>query len=141
MRIRGRAWARVAGVLCTAAVAAIYVLNVPFYSGSSLWATASWRMEHGRLSVHWGQAPHRESFYVAPNAEGLRFRPDGRFYSWTSGFVRIPLWMPLTAAAAGTVAVWRKPRRRGVCAACGYSLEGLAAGTCPECGKPAPGAG
>ena len=139
MRVRGTAWARTVGLLGVAGVSAVYFLNMPFYSGSSLWSTASWRMEHGRLSVHWGTVPHHEGFYIAANSEGLRFAPDGRVYTWTRGFVRIPLWVPWIAAAGVTVCVWRRPRAPGTCRGCGYSLEGLAGvsdAACPECGKP-----
>lgn len=135
--------------MSAATVFTIYVLNIPFYSGSALGPTASWRMEHGRLSLNWGLARSSESFYIAINSEGLKFAPDGRFYGGGRGFVRIPLWMPLAAAAIGTVALWRRPRPPGACRRCGYSLGGLppdgtapagAAVTCPECGhlgKPA----
>lgn len=54
----------------------------------------------------------------------------------------IALWpFPLLLAGGGGVLLWSGARARrqaitGQCAACGYSLAGLAAeATCPECGK------
>lgn len=54
--------------------------------------------------------------------------------------VRTPAWVPVClllwppARAAIRAQIVRRRRRRGECAACGYSLRGLPEPRCPECG-------
>lgn len=124
---------RWAGLILTLLILAVYAANLPFYSGSSLGPNWRWRMEHGRFLVARSSVESRESFYIAPNSEGLRFRPDWRFTAgdWR---VNIPLWIPFLLVAGATAAAWR-PRRRAGCPRCGYDMTGLpAAAVCPECG-------
>jgi hypothetical protein len=121
------------------ALCVVYVLNVPFYAGSRIGSIGSWRLEHGRMGLRWGTRS-TESFYVAINSEGLRFRPEARLYSATSGEAHVPLWMPILLVAGVTGWAWARAGRQappaGVCAGCGYSLRSLPAGApCPECGR------
>lgn len=124
-------------------LAALYVLSVPFYSGSSVGSRLCWRMEHGRLKVECrprGRNP--ESFYIAINSEGLRFAPDWHVYSAGNWFFNVPLWVPLGASVVGSAGLFfvtRRRRKAGVCGKCGYDLRGLPGGAagarCPECGE------
>lgn len=57
------------------------------------------------------------------------------------GALRLPIWLPFTAALLVAVLAQRADalarHRAGACPSCGYSLAGLTAGSkCPECGKP-----
>src|SRR5262245_27824480 len=48
-----------------------------------------------------------------------------------------PLWIPFLAILLPTLLLWRLDRRRhppGHCPRCGYNLNGLTSGRCPECG-------
>lgn len=61
---------------------------------------------------------------------------------WVWGWSRVqrfvvPLWMPLGSALALTAWAWSRGRAYGIgmCAACGYDLNGVASGVCPECGQ------
>lgn len=72
----------------------------------------------------------------------LRFSRGG----W-DGLPASPLWGGLAVNTAVYGAAWypllalpglvlaRLRRRKGKCGACGYDMRGLAASTCPECGK------
>lgn len=112
----------------------LYALNVPFYSGAGIGTRLHWRMEHGRLTIERTVA-HRETFYIAVNAEGLRFLPRWRFWSWDAWSVAIPLWAPLGLAAGWTAWAWWPRRVPGVCRKCGYARAGLGPDApCPECG-------
>ena len=119
----------------------LYVANLPFYAGSSIGPRFTWRMEHGRLALEASTAPRRESFYIAPNSEGLHFVPEWRVNSLSDWRINIPLWIPLIALIAIAIAAWRITLRRraaGRCRKCRYPRAGLAPGApCPECGTPA----
>lgn len=129
-----RRWARWISAGVTILLLMLYALNMPFYSGAGITARLHWRMEHGRLTVERTVA-HRESFYIAINSEGLRFRPRWRYGSWDAWSVTIPLWAPLGLAAGWCAWVWWPRRLPHACRACGYSRAGLAQGApCPECG-------
>lgn len=51
---------------------------------------------------------------------------------------RLPLWIPVLAAAFPTLLFWSRLRRAsaGLCRRCGYDLQGMHATSkrCPECG-------
>jgi len=92
----------------------LWVLNLPYYSGAGgpQWR---WRMEHGRLKIeHRSEPISPETFYIAPNSEGLRFNPEFDFHGgdWS---VVVPLWIPFVAclvvAVRGRRAGPEKPRR------------------------------
>jgi hypothetical protein len=54
--------------------------------------------------------------------------------------VAIALWVPLLLAAAPAALLWGRKRMRlgnGRCTNCGYDLQGIATGLCPECGMAA----
>ncbi len=60
--------------------------------------------------------------------------PESRAWAWVVG---VPLWSLLVLAGVPGFFLWRRhlrERRAGGCAACGYSLVGLAGAKCPECG-------
>ena len=87
----------------------LYALCVPFYSGSSIGGHLSWRLEHGRMTVRARGAASREAFYVAPNSEGLRFKPEVEFGSLVDWRLTMPLWVPVLGAGVGA---WIcRPRR------------------------------
>jgi hypothetical protein len=134
-RRAGLAWTL---TILTVLLVLLYAANVPFYSGSRIGAMGSWRMEHGRITLQRLSFASNESFYVAINTEGLRFRPSYRLAAWNDWGFTLPLWMPLLVVAGFAIREWRRPRsgRHGLCPSCGYPLRGLAPGaTCPECGR------
>lgn len=52
-------------------------------------------------------------------------------------WLRLPLWLPFAVAAAPTLILFYRDRRRpppGHCKKCGYDLAGNVSGRCPECG-------
>lgn len=54
--------------------------------------------------------------------------------AWCGPYTFVPLWMVVVASAVVLLSVQIYARQRG-CPMCGYSREGLAAGSgCPECG-------
>ncbi len=138
MRTRrvGLAWTL---TILTAVVVLLYAANLPLYSGSRIGAVGSWRMEHGRMTLSRLPFPSSESFYVAINTEGLRFRPSCRLAAWDDWAFTLPLWVPFLVLALFTIREWRRPRgrpHRGLCAVCAYSLSGLVGDApCPECGN------
>jgi hypothetical protein len=122
----------------------VHVLCVPFYAGASVSPTLHWWLEHARLTVKRTPPRSMESFFIAINSEGLRLAPDYHYYAPGDWFVRLPLWLPITALALPTVFAWTGHTRRGRraaregCAKCSYARAGLAPGSpCPECGAPA----
>lgn len=56
--------------------------------------------------------------------------------------VAVPMWMlfclfaayPAIAYVRGPMRRWRRRRKHGLCAKCGYDLRGLTKPRCPECG-------
>jgi len=105
-------------------------------------------LDHGQLYLAWVRPPN----IVMPTGLQVELDPrTGGGPNWRLWFeymkfgpytftkmgqvVRIPLWAPLIVAAVPTVILWRRLRRPtpGVCH-CGYSLEGIMSGVCPECG-------
>ncbi len=137
-----RRWSRrfaYLGVVACLLTVLLWAANVPFYSG---WGRAhfGWRMEHGRIKVEWSDEPRlgRESFYIAGNSEGLRWWPKWRLYSWTDGYVNVPLWMILIGEIGMTSWLFVRSRRDPSgpdCPKCEYPLRGLEnPATCPECG-------
>ena len=93
-------------LVATIALAALLVLNLPFYAGSSGdWL--SWRMEHGRITLEASSLNRSQGFWLAPNAEGLRWLPEGRVLDPTSWELTLPLWIPLLACLG-----WHLSRRR-----------------------------
>lgn len=111
--------------------------SVPFYSGSGLGRTYSWRMEHGCLTVTHAPNVGNETFYIDVNTEGMRYTWEGRWSSSMDWQIRVPLWAPWLVCAAWTAWAWRKRRHRSGCSRCGYSRAGIAPDVpCPECGEP-----
>lgn len=118
----------------------LYVLSVPFYSGSALPLKCAWRLEHGCLKFERKSAGTTESFYIAINSEGLRFLPECRVFNSPDWMVNIPLWIPLLAIGGWTTRAWishhrNTPRFKTGCPGCGYNRDGLLATKCPECGS------
>lgn len=73
----------------------MYVLSIPLYAGSGIGSDYSWRLEHGRFSFERNPGLASESFFIAPNSEGLRFQPAWNSFGGGGFTVSIPLWMPL----------------------------------------------
>ncbi len=81
------------------------------------------------------------------NYTGPRTVPQ-RNVTFSSYYVRVPLWLPLLLIAAPTAWLWYTDRRAKPwqCATCRYDLRGLNVraesgptagnGVCPECGSP-----
>jgi hypothetical protein len=136
--LRTRAFNRYPALLLTILLLTLFLANLPFYSGSTLGPTLSWRMEHARLTIQRRPSQNPESFYIAPNSEGLRWGWDFHYNAPKDWFIRVPLWTPILLSLAWTIYAWF-PRRRGsdTCRECGYSLLNLAPDLpCPECGRP-----
>ncbi len=106
---RSKATKILAGI--AAVLALLWLLNLPFYSGSKLGAGMSWRMEHGRLTVRRStSAPSTSSFYIANNSEGMRWSPQFRAGDWGHWSVTLPLWIGFVMCVGGCV--WIETRRR-----------------------------
>lgn len=111
-------------------------------------ASAGWRLYIGQNHVCWYG-------YDGGNPPGIYFR--GRDYSLGLGdspafwgedifgvkYAEVPLgWVVLTlmlivaALACGAHLLTRRLVARGMCARCGYDLQGNMSGRCPECGTP-----
>jgi hypothetical protein len=102
---------RSCGITLAIVLVLLYAANMPFYSGSSVGPHWSWRMEHGRIKIERGASVAHESFYVAINSEGLRFRPEWRFDDLGNWYVNIPLWLPLGLVVLVTAGAWIVRRR------------------------------
>lgn len=123
-----------------ALVTALWVLNRPFYTGSTLGPTLSWRLEHGRLNITRRPSQNPQGLYIAVNAGPPRWNWDAHVYAADDWFVRIPLWTPWLLSLGWAVWAWR-PRRFGPgrCRRCGYSIAELPPDLpCPECGTRRP---
>ncbi|GMV26318.1 MAG: hypothetical protein AMXMBFR58_23490 [Phycisphaerae bacterium] len=79
---------------------------LPFYSGSSITRNLSWRLEHGRLTLKRSPVDHTESFYIAGNSEGLRWRSEFKRFGPGDFRLTVPLWMPLALMATWSVVAW-----------------------------------
>ena len=100
--------------IATALVLLVHAANVPFYAGSSLGREHSWRMEHGRLTVKRSASTSPQAFWVAPNAEGLRWAGEWRRFGPGEWTVTLPLWAPLGLGLLWCAASWRRrPPRAG----------------------------
>ncbi|MFO0835893.1 MAG: hypothetical protein U0638_13050 [Phycisphaerales bacterium] len=101
---------RLASLLAAMMVAVLWLLNLPFYSGSRIGSLGSWRLEHGRFTLNWGR-PSTESFYIAINSEPVRWKAEFTHYSPGEWQIVVPLWVvgALALGAAGTF--WRLERR------------------------------
>ena len=87
----------------------LYPVNLAVYSG---WGGGglTWRLEHGRLRITCSEREVRQTFYVAPNSEALRFAPEGRWHGIGDWEVQVPLWSAaLTALTAGALLARRRP--------------------------------
>jgi hypothetical protein len=95
---------------CAAAIALLWLLNIPFYSGASVGEHTSWRLEHGRVTVRRTEFARRpRHFYVAPNSEGLRWSAEFRSFSSGAWSVALPLWWLILPCVVG--AGWIERRR------------------------------
>ncbi len=108
------------------------------------------RFDEGLLTAHWGYpaepasaggGPYGWTFRPMEHRLGFRFLGPS-WSTWPDGRVTLylPLWLPLSALAVATAALWWLDRRRyrpGHCTHCGYNLTGNTTGRCPECGTPA----
>lgn len=91
----------------TLLLAALLVLNLPFYAGAG-GERIAWRMEHGRLTLRCSESARPQGFWVAPNSEGLRWSPSGRFHAWNYWTVTLPLWIPLAICLGWHLAARRR---------------------------------
>jgi hypothetical protein len=139
MRSARRRISRILSAALLICLLTLITLNLPFYAGSTLGPTLSWRLEGARLNIVRRPSQNPEHFYVAINSEPLRWNFAAHYYSTSDWFIRIPLWMPLVAVATCVIfSWWPAPRRLDPlrCSRCNYSLVDLTPGTpCPECGK------
>ena len=134
---RFRKFSRIGSICVLIALMLLQVLSLPLYAGSSIGPSFSWRLEHGRLSIARHVATNLESFYVAPNSEGLKWKP--RWESRGAGDWRlvVPLWVMFGATAGWAAWAWRREKRdQGRYPNCGYDNRVLTQRVCPECGKP-----
>ncbi len=133
---RSRSFTRPAAFALLAVIAILQLASIPFYAGSSLGSFASWRLEHGRITLTRNDTLNAEPFYIAINSEGLRWSFEGRRYSANHWFVTIPLWFPILLTAAWAWSNRRRRCSRDACTACGYPLVDLKPNSlCPECGR------
>jgi hypothetical protein len=140
--------AKLAMAALSVAAALIFILvvfdersvQIPGTSSSVNWA-------QGRASFGVGEIDKRQ-FFILFSSEGKRDTLwnrvfASRFEYFRSGFktwrVDCPAWaflMVATVFAIGSVVVHRLARwPGGSCSRCGYSLAGLNATVCPECGE------
>lgn len=101
--------------------------------------------EQGRIGMMVGDASMQRGVWGGMwQRKGIRWRPQRAKASITNGAivsrvdgVIIPVWcFGAIGVLVVTCAWWIRMRRlqAGCCSSCGYSLEGLTATTCPECG-------
>ncbi len=141
---RTRRCNRWGSLLVLTVLAALFLANLPFYSGSSLGPSLAWRLEGARLNITRRPSRNPESFYIAINSEPLRWNWDARYNAPGDWYISIPLWTPILLALAWTLFAWWPARRRfdprnPRCPSCGYALASIPPNSpCPECGKPAP---
>lgn len=101
---------KLASLAVSLLIAVLWLLNLPFYSGSRISSLGSWRLEHGRFTLNWGR-PSTESFYIAINSEPVRWKAEFTHYSPGEWQIVVPLWVAgaLALVAAGT---FRRLERR-----------------------------
>lgn len=88
-------------------IAAIYVANLPLYAGASFdgW---SWRMEHGRATIHRAPVIRAKPFWVDLNSEGLRWSAQWRRPGPGDWTLTVPLWAPLGLCLGWCALSWRR---------------------------------
>lgn len=113
-------------------------------AGPGRWVTLG--LAQGQASIAWGQGP---AAAWTPWYGRFFSRPQPLRWSWGYGSARaqhplsgtinaawIPLW-PAFVLAVGPSAILCVRLRRPApgCCRCGYSLSGISAAQCPECGR------
>jgi len=76
---------------------------------------------------------------IRPSLERVRWWPHADLSP--SGYLAVPLWLPVAALSLVTALFWYRDCRRfpaGHCRNCGYNLTGNVSGRCPECGLTIP---
>lgn len=102
--------------------------------------------EQGRVGIMVGDASMQRGVWGGMwQRKGTRWRPQRARASMTNGpivtrvdGVIIPIWSFGVLGAIAVTGLWWFRLRRyeaGNCSTCGYALEGLTGGICPECGK------
>ena len=106
----GRA-ARWASIAAVALLALVYAANLSVYGGSSLSDHHSWRMEQGRVTLRHSHVVKDQSFYLARNAEGLRFGFEVELLNKEYWNVTVPLWAPLLLSVGWVAWAWQPNRK------------------------------
>ena len=101
---------RTLGLTAAVLLFILNILSLPFYSGASISPRFHWRLEHGRLTLRATPPFNTESFYIAHNAEGLRFAPEAQFTTPGDWMLTVPIWIPALACITSTLLL-----RRGSC--------------------------
>jgi len=142
-----------AGMALCVIIAGLWVVSGWSWVSWEIYRSAQWGLltgvSDGRLTLAsaWGPySPSRQSRLIwgmVSRGPGVpTWRPwfeyedfRGSAFSALGQVLWIPLWAPLIVVAAPTAIMWRRLRRPlpGHCR-CGYNLEGITSGVCPECG-------
>ncbi len=149
MRKRLRNTIKWGGTALTVLLLVVWVGSRWWWAGVEFLPTGELFVTGGRFAIGWQEpwsiVPENYSCWMS-RLWSTRF--EWWFDAWpqpgamgrTLFTVVSPIWVIFLLAAAPTLWLWWRDRRRapGMCTHCGYDLRGVAHEVCPECGAPPP---
>jgi hypothetical protein len=156
--LRSAAWTLSVTAFLTAALTAWSFAKPSWISRGSMSAG----LVRGQVEIGWGSGTivRDPKYWVIKNPQGYASILVGPRSLWRPTLSRasmgmsagpaptplfklsalyLPLWLLMALFGGGAAFMWWRSRRislPGHCRKCGYNLEGLAGGPCPECGTP-----